>query len=120
MLYLAALYIINIKIRLTIKKAQVLTAINAYININMTKSQDLKKKVVVVVDGRPCHALVVISLPRYQFLSPAIPGAGLATVFNVRVQIAGLTDRRYSGDSSPMRHLLREVACQRPAVSSCR
>ena len=33
---LAGLYIINIKIRLTIKKAQVLTAINAHININMT------------------------------------------------------------------------------------
>ena len=76
--------------------------------------------VVVVVHGRPCHAFLVTSLPQYHSLSPSIPGAGLATVFNVRVQIAGLTDRRYSGDSSPMRGLLREVACQRPAVSSCR
>ena len=38
---LAALYIINIKIHLTIKKGT--TTVNAYININMTKSQDEKK-----------------------------------------------------------------------------
>ena len=35
---LAALYIINIKIHLTIKKST--SIINAHININMTKSQD--------------------------------------------------------------------------------
>ena len=39
---LAALFIINIKIHLTIKKST--STINAHISVNMTKSQDEKKK----------------------------------------------------------------------------